>query len=321
MSSEILKKSSMRLGLGCWAIGGPFWAGDQPLGWGEVEDRESIRAVRAALDAGLTLFDTADVYGAGHSERILGQALGKDRSKAVICTKWGNRFDEGSRQLTGTDSAPTYVREACTASLRRLGTDYIDVYQLHIGDLPLEQLPPIVQVLEELVEEGKIRSYAWSTDDQQRAATILQRGNASGIQFEMNVLNDAPELVQLLADTSKMGLIRGPLAMGLLSGKYQQNTTTGVDDVRTKVPAWMKYFRDGKPVAAYQQRLESVRHLLTTDGRSLVQSALAWLWSRSPNVVPIPGFRTEAQVRELIGAWQFPGFSQEEMKAVAAALV
>src|SRR3981081_1824032 len=127
------------LGLGCWAIGGPLWAGRQPLGWGQVDDNESVRAIRRALDLGVTLFDTADVYGAGHSERVLGRALAGERHRVVIATKFGNTFDEESRQMGGADSSTDYVRLACEASLRRLGTDYIDVYQLHIGSLPDEQ--------------------------------------------------------------------------------------------------------------------------------------------------------------------------------------
>ena len=89
------------MGLGCWAIGGPFWEGDTPLGWGEVDDDESIRAVKRALDLGINFFDTADVYGAGYSERVLARALDGHRQKVVIATKFGNVFNEGTKQVTG----------------------------------------------------------------------------------------------------------------------------------------------------------------------------------------------------------------------------
>src|SRR5512136_702913 len=89
------------LGMGCWAIGGPFWAGDEPHGWGEVDDAESIRAVHRAMERGVTFFDTADVYGAGHSERVLGQALAGHRSDVVIASKFSEMFDEATRQIKG----------------------------------------------------------------------------------------------------------------------------------------------------------------------------------------------------------------------------
>ena len=103
------------LGMGCWAIGGPWAEGSQPLGWGEVDDDESVRAIRRALDLGVTLFDTADTYGAGHSERVLGRALAGRRDEAVIATKWGCTFDEATRQATGEDASPAYLRRAVAA--------------------------------------------------------------------------------------------------------------------------------------------------------------------------------------------------------------
>ena len=123
------------LGFGCWAIGGEWQdAEGQPLGWGKVDDEESVRAMQRALDLGVTFFDTADVYGTGHSERVLGRALGKHRTDVVIATKWGNLFDERTRIADGQDDSPEHVRRALTASLARLGTDYVDLYQLHLSD-------------------------------------------------------------------------------------------------------------------------------------------------------------------------------------------
>jgi len=119
------------LGMGCWAIGGPFWAGSTPNGWGEVDDEESIRAIHKALEMGVTLFDTANVYGAGHSERVLARAFEGRRSEVVIATKFNAVFDETTRQVTGSDATPAGIRAACEASLRRLNTDYIDLYQFH----------------------------------------------------------------------------------------------------------------------------------------------------------------------------------------------
>src|SRR4051794_13402063 len=106
------------LGFGCWAIGGEWQDADgQPLGWGKVDDEESVRAVHRALDLGVTFFDTADTYGAGHSERVLGRALGKRRDDVVLAPKWGNVFDEDPPPLPGSDHTPEYARRALTASL------------------------------------------------------------------------------------------------------------------------------------------------------------------------------------------------------------
>src|SRR5207244_8705106 len=105
-------------GFGCGAIGGPSWSGGKPVGWGEVDDDESVRAIRRALELGATFFDTSDVYGAGHSERVLGRALAGHRDEVVLGTKFGNTFDESTRELTGNDASPAGVRAACEASLR-----------------------------------------------------------------------------------------------------------------------------------------------------------------------------------------------------------
>src|ERR1039458_5237843 len=122
------------LGLGCWAIGGAMAAGDQPRGWAGVDDADAVRALRRAVDLGVTLFDTADSYGAGHSERVLSTVLAA-HPEVLVATKFGNTFDEDARQLTGVDTSPAHVRQALHASLRRLGRDRIDLYQLHTPDV------------------------------------------------------------------------------------------------------------------------------------------------------------------------------------------
>src|SRR5215510_6915265 len=113
------------MGAGCWAIGGPFLFDGKPDGWGPIDDAESIRAIQRAIDLGVTLFDTADVYGTGHSECILGQAINGQRDKVIIATKFGYTYDAARREITGKNTAPEYIRWACEASLRRLQTDHI----------------------------------------------------------------------------------------------------------------------------------------------------------------------------------------------------
>lgn len=121
------------MGLGCWAIGGLWYWLDGPGGWGDIDDEESVRAIHAALDLGINLFDTAANYGTGHSERILARALEGKRDKAVIATKFGFVVDEDAKRVTlRTDDHLLHVRAECEDSLRRLNTDVIDLYQLHV---------------------------------------------------------------------------------------------------------------------------------------------------------------------------------------------
>jgi aryl-alcohol dehydrogenase-like predicted oxidoreductase len=286
-----------------------------------VDDDESIRAIHRAFDLGVTFFDTADVYGAGHSERVLGRALADRRDQVVIATKFGNTFDEDTRQITGSDASPDYVRRACEASLRRLNTDYIDLYQFHVNNYDPDQAGTVRDVLEDLVAEGKIRRYGWSTDFPDRARVFAQGPNCTTVQHQMNVLDDARPMIALCEELDLASINRGPLAMGLLTGKYRADSKLASDDVRgDQGPAWMKYFKDGKPNPEWFEKVEAIREVLTSDGRTLVQGALGWLWGRSERTVPIPGFRTVAQIEENCAAMRFGPLSAGQVSEIDALL-
>jgi aryl-alcohol dehydrogenase-like predicted oxidoreductase len=218
--------------MGCWAIGGPFWSGETPLGWGEVDDEESIRAIHAALDRGVNFFDTANVYGAGHSEYVLGRAIAGRRSQVVIATKFNSLFDETTRQVTGSDASPEGIRTACEESLRRLNTDYIDLYQFHDNNYPAEEATPVRETLEELVQSGKIRAFGWSTDFVDKAEVFVPGPKCTAIQLQLNVLDDNPAMIAFCEKHNQAAINRGPLAMGLLTGKYTPGTKIAADDVR-----------------------------------------------------------------------------------------
>ncbi|MEV6111672.1 aldo/keto reductase [Streptomyces sp. NPDC052109] len=306
MTKRTLGRSGIEvsaLGFGCWAIGGEWQSADgQPLGWGKVDDEESVRAVHRALDLGVTFFDTADVYGTGHSETVLGRALGKRRDDVVLATKWGNVFDPDTHTRTGSDDTPAYVRRALTASLRRLGTDHIDLYQFHLSDADPARATELRDVCEELVAEGLIRAYAWSTDDPERAAVFAEGPHCTAVQHALNVLQDAPQLLELCERLELASINRSPLAMGLLAGRRSEPLETG--DIRSRPPAWMRGFDgDGSGADAdWLTRIDALRDVLTSGGRTLAQGALAWLWARSPRTVPIPGFRSVAQAEQNAGA-------------------
>jgi aryl-alcohol dehydrogenase-like predicted oxidoreductase len=309
------------LGMGCWAIGGPFWHGTTPLGWGEVDDGESARAVQSAFELGIRLFDTADVYGTGRSERVLGRALSGHRDEVIIASKWGNTYEESSRQLLTPDITPGYLRRALEATLRRLATDYLDIYQFHLADIEPADTMPLVEELEALVAAGKIRAYGWSTDDPRRAGSWAAGEHCSVVQHELNVLRDAPEMLALVERLGWTSLNRGPLAMGLISDKYATDTLLPDNDVRGKpAPDWMRYFENGRPSSRWLARRDAIRDILASDGRTPVQGALAWIWARSPATVPLPGFRTVDHVRENVGALSRGPLSDSAMTEIARLL-
>lgn len=287
------------IGMGCWAIGGPLWGdGGQPFGWGDVDDDESVRTVHAVLDHGGTFFDTASNYGAGHSERILGRALAGRRDQVVIATKFGNCFEEATRRWTGTDHRPEHAVTSLEASLRRLGTDHVDLYQLHLNELPTSAALDLVDTLEDLVSNGKIRAYGWSTDNPESAAAFAAAGpHCATVQHDQSVLADNAAVLAICDTYDLASINRGPLAMGLLTGSTR---AVGSDDIRGVAPPWLVWFTDGQPTPRWSRRVAEIRDVLTADGRTLAQGALGWLLARSPRTVPIPGCRTVAQAAENI---------------------
>jgi aryl-alcohol dehydrogenase-like predicted oxidoreductase len=290
------------LGIGCWAIGGPWTMGPAQAGWGVVDDDESVRALHAAMAAGVTFFDTAANYGAGHSEVVLGRAVAGRRDDVVLATKFGYGVDEAAGHVEGVEVGPEAVRQSCADSLRRLGTDRIDLFQLHVGDLEPALADDVRAVLDDLVTEGLIRAYGWSTDDVERARRFSQGPHAVAVQHRLNVLEDAPELLALCEDRNLASTDRSPLAMGLLTGSYDHGARFGPDDLRAHRVAWMDYFVDGQPNPGSLRRIAAIREILTSQGRTPAQGALAWIWARSPVTIPIPGVRTVGQAEGNAGA-------------------
>ncbi len=309
------------MGLGCWAIGGPWSFNGSPAGWGRVDDAESIRALHRAIELGVNFFDTAANYGCGHSERILSKVIKGRRSQFVVASKFGYRVNETSKEVvpygeTEEDSnVAIHLREDIEASLRRLDTDYIDVYQLHVWGLSIERALEARVVLEELVRDGKIRTYGWSTDRTDAVRAFSTSPNCSVVQQQLSVLDGNTQLLALCEELDLASINRGPLGMGFLTGKFSPLSSFGDDDVR-KHANWHPAFKDGKPTQAWLIALESIREVLTSGGRTLAQGALAWIWARSENTIPIPGFRTVAQVEENCEAMEFGPLSPPQMAQI-----
>jgi len=307
------------LGMGCWAIGGEMYYEGMVDWWGNVDDGESVRAIQRAMELGVNLFDTSDVYGIGHSEALLARGLRGRRDQAVIATKFGFTYDEATKHITGTDLSPAYIRQACEASLRRLQTDYIDLYQLHCG-ATAEEIPVVLDVLDQLCAEGKIRGYGWSTGNVDAARHFAQRTNCIAIQHGMNLFDPADAMVALCKESGLASINNAPLASGLLSGKYNAASRLPADDFRSANFPWAVYFQEGRPNPKFLQRLEAVREILTSGDRTVAQGALAWIWARGEHTIPIPGFKTVKQVEENCGALEFGPLTSQQMSEIETIL-
>lgn len=292
------------LGMGCWPIGGPMFSGEQPLGYSNTDDAESIRTIHAALDGGIRLFDTAAAYGAGHAERLLAQAL-KDRPDALVVTKIGIAIDEETKQLTGDEIDPRSVIPAIDRGLRRLERDQIDILLFHQNDFPLDQALPIFDEMDKARRAGKIRAYGWSTDFPASARAVAKREGFVAVEHAMNVLLDAPKMQGVTREEGLHSLIRSPLAMGLLTGKYGRQSKMPATDIRATANPKTDYFRDARANPRFLAQFESIQELLKTGGRSQTQGALCWLWAKSAENIPIPGARTVAQMEEIAQAIEY----------------
>lgn len=292
------------LGMGCWPIGGPMFSGGESVGYAGADDEESVRVIHAALDRGIRLFDTAAAYGAGHAERLLGQALRK-RPEALVVTKIGIAIDERTKQLIGDEVDPQSVLPAIDRCLARLDRDTIDAVLLHQNGLSVEEAEPIFDQMARAREAGKVRAFGWSTDFSKSIAAVADRDGFAVVEHAMNVFLDVPRVQQAVERAGLVSLIRSPLAMGLLGGKYDASSRVPADDIRGTGKAKTPYFADARPGPEYLRMLDAVRELLTTDGRTLAQGAICWLWAKGAQNLPIPGARTADQIEGLAGALHF----------------
>lgn len=286
------------LGMGTWALGGPWTFDGRPAGWGEVDDEVSVRAVHASVDAGVRLFDTADCYGAGHSERVLGRAMAAlpstVRSEITVATKFALVTDESTRSGAGIDVTPEGIRRACAASLDRLGVEAIDVYQLHSGISGAAEAEDVIAVLEALADEGKIRWYGTACDVVDVVRAFAGAPRTVSVQTQVNVFGRTDSVLGSAREGGLGVLARSPLAMGLLGGRYDTARRPAEGDVRLDTP-WWDYF-DEASMPAWLERVAAVRELLTSGGRTLAQGSLCYLFGLG--VIPIPGARTPEQAQE-----------------------
>jgi len=310
MELRRLGRSGLRvgpLGLGTARMAGLGWRHETTPAVSPAARRDAIRQIQEAVDLGVTLFDTADNYGEGESERILGEAL-RGRAGVIVVTKFGEDPTPDQDDPWALDAEA--VGRKCEASLRRLGVECIDVVLLHRRDYPLERAPEMVGILEDLVRAGRIRAYGWSTDDVERARVFAEGEHCTAIEHRLNVLHDAPAMLELCREHDLASLNRVPLLMGVLTGRWSEDTRLDRDDPRAP---WFEQegFRE------LLARARAIGPHLARDGRSIAHGALGWIWARSPLAVPLPGFRDMAQLRDLLEARRFGPLPPDAMRAIA----
>lgn len=220
------------IGFGAWAIGGNTKVGNTPIGWGRADDATSKNAIHTAIDVGINFFDTADFYGLGHSERILGEAL-KENKSVIIATKVGHRNIDEKISL---DYSKEYILKACEESLRRLQRDVIDYYQLHSARKQHLQEGECIEAMELLKQQGKIRYWGLSLNTfspDEEADFLIGRNLGDGFQLVFNLINQLAINTIRKANKNGYGIIaRMPLQFGLLTGKFTADTKFEKDDHR-----------------------------------------------------------------------------------------
>ncbi len=295
---------------GAWAIGGT---------WGPVDDDESMAALRAALDAGVNFFDTADVYGDGRSERLLARLKRERREPFYVATKAGRRLDP--------HIADGYTKANLTAfverSLRNLETEAIDLLQLHSAPTDVYYRPEVFGALDDLVRDGKVRYYGVSVERVEEALKAIEFPGVQAVQIIFNMFRQRP-IERFFPDAVRrqVGILaRLPLASGMLTGKLTRQSTFAADDHRS-FNRHGEAFDRGETFSGVDYDLglsvvEDLRPLVPT-GMTLAQMALRWVLMFDAVTCAIPGGKTPRQVQENVAAADLPPLSADAMAAVQA---
>jgi len=275
------------IGLGCMGMSQSYGPGD---------DEESIRTLHRAMDLGVTLLDTADVYGRGANETLVGQAIRERRQGVVLATKCG--IVPGPGGPTGVDGSPAHVRESCDASLRRLQVDVIDLYYLHRVD-PNVPIEDTVGAMAELVAQGKVRFLGLS----EAAPSTIRRAHAvhpiTALQSEYSLWFRDPE-ERVLPTCSELGIgfvPFSPLGRGFLSGRVTNVDTLSPDDMRRQVPRFQ-----GENLDKNLKLVNWLAQMAVKKGITAPQLALAWLLAKGHDIVPIPGTKRRRYLEENVAA-------------------
>ena len=296
------------ISFGTWAIGAE---------WGEVNDRESLAALHRALDNGVNLFDTADVYGDGRSERLLAQLRDERSEPFYVATKAGRRLNPHVAEGYNRQNITAFVER----SLRNLRTEAIDLLQLHCPPTPVYYMPEVFEVLDDLTNEGKLRYYGVSVEKVEEALKAIEYPGVQSIQIIFNIFRQRPhDLFFAEAQSRQVGIFaRLPLSSGLLSGKLTANSQFAPDDHRT-FNRHGEAFDRGETFSGvdYNLGLETVEALrpYVPAGMTMAQMALRWILMFPEVTCAIPGAKRPAQVDENARAAELPPLTDEVMSAL-----
>ncbi|WP_395700321.1 aldo/keto reductase [Aquabacterium sp.] len=278
------------LGLGCMGLSSGYATA--------VDTATGVALLRAAVERGVTFFDTAEVYGPFTNEQLLGEALRPVRDRVVIATKFGFRIQPGGNSLQGVDSRPAHIREVCEASLQRLGIETIDLLYQHRVD-PAVPIEDVAGTVKDLIREGKVRHFGLS----EASAATIRRAHAvqpvTALQSEYSLWTRGPE-AQILPTLEELGIgfvPFSPLGRGFLTGAIDASAGFGEGDMRNKMPRFTPEAR-----AQNQALIELLRSVATRLQATPAQVALAWLLARKPWIVPIPGTTKLHRLEENLGA-------------------
>ncbi|MAS35823.1 MAG: aldo/keto reductase [Anaerolineaceae bacterium] len=295
---------------GAWALGGS---------WGTVDDEESLAALHKAIDLGINFIDTADVYGDGRSERLIGQVL-KERSETIyVATKLGRRLRPLSPEGFTRENMTSFVER----SLTNLGVDALDIVQLHTPPTAVYYMPEVFGILDDLKAQGKIKHYGVSVEKSEEGLKAIEYPNVQTVQIIFNMFRLRPsELFFEQAKKRQVGILaRVPLASGLLTGKMTKQTAFAEDDHRL-FNREGQAFDKGETFSGvdYETGLAAVEEIrkLLPDGATMPQFALRWILMFDAISCVIPGAKRPAQVVDNIGAAALPALSDETMARVQA---
>jgi aryl-alcohol dehydrogenase-like predicted oxidoreductase len=300
---------SSEIGFGAWAIGGS---------WGETDDAESLAAMHAAVDAGVTFFDTADVYGDGRSERLIGQLLRERPERLVIATKFGRRAPLDVAQYT-YDNLSAWVQR----SLENLGVDIVDLVQLHCPPWEVYYEPAVFEACDRLVADGLVRAYGVSVEKVEQALKATEYPGVATVQIIFNILRQRPAgLFFEQALRRDVGVIvRVPLASGLLTGKFGRDSQFDDSDHRS-FNRHGEEFDVGETFSGvdFERGLEVVDELreLVPSGSTLAQLALRWILGFGAVSTVIPGAKTPEQARANAAAADLPALPAAALERIAA---
>lgn len=280
--------SVSEIGFGAWGIGGPAMVGELAIGWGNVDDQTSIKALEKSLELGINFYDTADFYGFGHSEELIGKVFG-NRDDVIIATKVGHRVENNQILL---DYSREHILKSCDESLKRLRRDKIDFYQLHSAKLNHLEDGQCIEAMEELVSKGKVRYWGISLNTfnpYPEAEFLMNKNLAAGFQIAFNIINQRALKLIEKASTKGYGIIaRIPLQFGLLTGKFTKETKFESNDHRSfrLRPEFLSELIDA---------LEDVWKISEKYNVDKTTFALSFIMNHSGVSTVIPGIKTPEQ--------------------------